>query len=436
MKHILFTLLIMQFGFDEVIISQDCTLPVNWRIEKDTMPGFSKQHDLFFASDKIGYTTGVRGTLRKTIDGGKTWEIIHGLQGMGTRAIMRTLYFVDELVGFASGDGDYDPFNNIDNDAEFLRTYDGGLTWEKNFVDSIERVNDLKFFDDKHGLAICYAKNGTHPILETHDGGKSWAYLDVPVSSVEGSNFIFAGDRVLVYGEDKMNFTNHILFEIKEDGSLHYGLTMPPNKCSYYFYDEFIGFARTADKGYKTEDGGITWTEIEFPETNLWSVFHFADPNNGIVANTIYESDTSGWELWWYPVGLEVFVTEDGGENWVRFESGNACAIEGRLSHFAKNGEIHFHAGNYNGTYKFNFLNSNLKENDKIKIRPNPVTEYLLIDNLSGSTLRAEIFNLSGQKLYESEATSKINVEHLVKGYYILRLWDSAQFSIFNFVKL
>jgi hypothetical protein len=232
-----------------------------------------------------------------------------------------------------------------------------------------------------------------------------------------------------------MNFRNNILFEIKEDGSLKY-LTSPPDKCSFYFYDESIGFARSVDNAYKTQDGGITWTEIEFPSFNVWSVVHFADPNNGIVANTIYGADTSGWEVWWYPVGLEVFVTEDGGNDWTRHELGDACAIENRLSHFSKHGEVHFHGGDYEGTYKFDFSNSLDEENDKIKIRPNPVNDYLLIDNLSGTNLKAEIFNLSGQKLYESEAISKINVEHLVSGVYILRLWDAKQHLISKFVKL
>jgi photosystem II stability/assembly factor-like uncharacterized protein len=417
------------------VVSQDCFLPINWSIEKETMPGFSKQHDLFFASDKVGYTTGVRGTMRKTIDGGKSWKIIHGLEGMGTRAIMKTLYFVNELVGFASGDGDWDPFNNINNDAEFLRTFDGGLTWEKNFVDSMDRVNDLKFFDDQNGLAICFANNRTNQILETHDAGKSWTTLNTPVGRVDGNNFILAGDRVLVYGEDKINFTNYILFEIKQDGSQKY-LTSPPDKCSFYFYDESLGFARSVEKGYKTEDGGVTWSEAELPFTNYWSVFHFADPNNGIVANTIYEEVTSGGEVWWYPVGLEVFVTRDGGNDWIRFELDDGCAIENRLIHYSKHGEVHFHGGDYEGTYKFDFSNSLQEENDKMKLRPNPANDYLLIDNLTGTILKAEIFNLSGQKLSDSETISKINVEQLDPGYYILRLWDSKKYLIFKFVKL
>lgn len=109
MKQILLAFLTLYFGLFH-LVAQDCFTPQNWVIVKDTMPAFSKQHDLFFAAENVGYTTGVRGSMRKTLDGGKTWEIIHGLEGMGSRAIMRTLYFVNDQIGFAGGDGDYDTF--------------------------------------------------------------------------------------------------------------------------------------------------------------------------------------------------------------------------------------------------------------------------------------------------------------------------------------
>lgn len=434
MKKILFALLIIQINLNE-IISQDCTTPANWNIVKDTMPGFSKQHDLYFASEKVGYTTGVRGTMRKTIDGGNTWEILHSLEGMGTRAIMRTLYFVNEQVGFASGDGDFDPFNNIDNDAEFLRTVDGGLTWEKNFVDSIERVNDIKFFDDQHGLAICFANDGTHPIAETHDAGISWTYLETNISRVEGSRFINAGDRLLVYGEDKMNFSNHILFEILEDGTLNYSLTTPPDKSSFHFYDEFIGFAKTVDKGYKTTDGGVTWTEVDFPPTNIWSIVHFSDENNGIVANTLYDSESGGGETWWIPSGLEIFVTSDGAETWERHESGELCAIEGRLNHYAKHGEVHFHAGNFNGTYIFDSVNKVKELTNEVTIYPNPVGDYLLINGMDETEIQAQIFNIAGQKLFDGKTNPSINIIALNPGYYILKLLTLDQQVSIPFIK-
>lgn len=434
MKQILLLYLTLHFGLCH-LVAQNCSTPTNWVIEKDTMAPFSKQHDLFFASENVGYTTGVRGTMRKTLDGGKTWEIIHGLEGMGTRVIMGTLYFVDEQIGFAGGDSDYNPFENTRNDAEFLRTTDGGLTWEKTIIDSIVRILDLKFFDAQHGLANLYPRDGSYPIRETFDAGKTWTTLETKVSGAEGGNFILAGERVLVYGRDSSDWSNYILFEIKEDGTLNYTLSAPPTPSTFYFYNEDIGYASSLDIAYKTTDGGITWEETNFPNRNFWSIIHFADENHGIVANTLYEEDTSGWEPWSYPAGLEMFVTNNGGDTWERYESGDLCAIEGRLTHSAVHGTVHFLGGNYNGSITFDILNSTESPEKEINFYPNPVNDYIELTNLNNSDFRAQIFNVAGQKVYDSKATSRIEVERLSPGYYILTLLCPKQPLVFPFIK-
>ena len=426
MKKLSFIFLIVQLLLIE-LISQNCITPVDWTITKDTLDNFYKQHDLFFASEYVGYTTGVRGTMRKTKDSGETWDILHDFEGMGTSVLMRTLYFVDEQIGFASGDGENDPSNNIDTDAEFLRTVDGGITWEKNFVDSINRVTDLKFFDAHHGLAVCSANNNTDPIGRTFDSGKTWTFLDIKITRADEGKFILAGSRVLLYGTDKLDFTKNILFEIKEDGTIDYSLTSPPEKSRFYFYDEHIGFARTTERGYKTIDGGFTWTEIDFPKINLWSIVHFADTNNGVVANTIYEE--------WLPVGLEIYATKNGGETWERYESSDLCAIEGRLSYSAKKGEIHFHAGIFNGILRFDSINQVENKSQKVKIYPNPVGDFINLTHLENSKFNAQIYNLAGQKLYTGEATSRIRTDILPEGYYILKLFSDDKNYSFPFIK-
>ena len=435
MQKILFTLLTIQILVG-TINSQNCNSSPNWRVTKEDIPSFLNQHDLFFASELVGYTTGVRGTMRKTIDGGKTWKIIHKVEGMGTKANMKTLYFIDEKVGFASGDAFFDTFEKIKNDAEFLRTSNGGMTWKKNFIDSVQSVYDLKFFDTQHGLAICYTNNKTYQIAETHDAGKSWTFLDTKISRVEGLNFILAGARVLVYGEDKLDFRNKMLAEIKENGTMDYSLTTPPGQCSFYFYNDNIGYASTNDKGYKTIDGGITWTEIDLPVAGSWSLVHFADQNNGIIANTIYEAETFGWETWWIPIGLELFITDDGAQTWDRYETGERCVIDWRISHYAKQGEIHFYEGNHAGTIMFDSLNKVNEQVRKISIYPNPVEDYLFLDTLSQDPIQAQIFNVIGQKFCDEKISSKISTRTLNPGYYFLRLFLPKKRIDIPFVKI
>ena len=223
--------------------------------------------------------------------------------------------------------------------------------------------------------------------------------------------------------------------EIREDGTLNYSLETPPSKSSFFFYDENLGFASSGDVAYKTINGGMTWEPTSFPKINIWSVIHFADENNGIVVNTLYKQESSGGETWSYAAGLEIFATQDGGENWQSYVSGEGCALEGRLSHSAKNGEVHFHAGNYNGTYQFDFSNSVNEEFDKMKIRPNPVNNYIYLDNDQALNYQAKIFTLAGELILDENVIKVIDTGKLSSGYYILKLSDQAQNLIYPFIK-
>lgn len=164
-------------------------------------------------------------------------------------------------------------------------------------------------------------------------------------------------------------------------------------------------------------------------------MIHFADENHGIVANTLYEAYMSGWEVWWYPVGLEIFVTNDGGDIWERYESGDLCAIEGRLTHYAKHGTVHFLGGNYNGRIIFDSLGTAGTTTKEIKFYPNPVNDHIRLDNLNSLDFQAVIYNLTGQKIYDIKATAEINIEHLSPGYYILTLLTPKERLIYPFIK-
>jgi len=433
MRLTLITFLFFQYSILH-LAAQDCNTPPGWTITKVENPVFDKQRAMFFASETVGYTTGVKGTMRKTVDGGKTWQDLHERGGMGTRANLMTVYFVDEQVGFASGYGEFNIVEGTGNDAEFLRTQDGGLTWEKKIIDSIDHVYDIIFFDALHGLARCVANNGSFPIMQTFDAGDTWSYLESKLYKTEG-DFISAGKRVLVYGRDIDDVLNLVLLEIKQDGTIDFNLSVPAEESSFYFYNEEIGFAKANNIAFKTIDGGVTWTEIEFPETNNWSIVHFADENNGIVANTLYRSESSGGETWQYPNGLEVFSTTDGGLNWDRYESDVLCAIEGELNHSPQHGTIHYKGNDFYGTFSFNALSKVSEPAAELKIFPNPVHDYLYVDDLGSKLMQAEIYNCAGQKLHSAMANQKINTTNLFPGFYILRLLSDNKWISMPFIK-
>jgi RHS repeat-associated protein len=62
-----------------------------------------------------GFAVGSAGTIVKTTDGGNTWAALTS----GVSAILREVYFKDELIGYAMGDG-----------GVIIKTVDGGANWK------------------------------------------------------------------------------------------------------------------------------------------------------------------------------------------------------------------------------------------------------------------------------------------------------------------
>ena len=53
----------------------------------------------FYSNDQTGWACGDGGTIIKTINGGYNWNV----QPTGTKNSIRSLYFLNELNGFACG---------------------------------------------------------------------------------------------------------------------------------------------------------------------------------------------------------------------------------------------------------------------------------------------------------------------------------------------
>ena len=72
-----------------------------------------------FVNSQVGWASGDHGTIRKTMDGGKTWTG----QTSGTTYNLSSIYFIDTLMGWAVG-GLYDTTHSV-----IVKTTDGGATW-------------------------------------------------------------------------------------------------------------------------------------------------------------------------------------------------------------------------------------------------------------------------------------------------------------------
>jgi len=107
---------------------------------------------------------------------------------------------------------------------------------------------------------------------------------------------------------------------------------------------------------------------------------------------------------------------------------------------FDKDGFLEMLGGNINGGLNFytqkaeiTSIINNVK--NKIKIYPNPATNTLYIDN-ANTIFQYKIFDCMGKLILKNYSIyNEINISHLNKGLYILKLQNGANFSFHRFIK-
>jgi photosystem II stability/assembly factor-like uncharacterized protein len=171
----------------------------NWKWDFiSQINNYEKQ--IFFPDDQVGYITTFYG-IHKTTDGGETWDIdlqYPGLSGIcftdkddgwavgengsifrftdaqGWKQIysgygnqLNKVFFAENDTGWIAGGSSY-------YDCIFLKTTDGGKTWEKTSTSTVNLINDFFFKDTQHGWAVGQNSESRGVVLETSDGGEHW----------------------------------------------------------------------------------------------------------------------------------------------------------------------------------------------------------------------------------------------------------------------
>ncbi|MDR1957731.1 MAG: hypothetical protein LBQ54_01565 [Planctomycetaceae bacterium] len=131
--------------------------------------GDARLNGLCFVNRNHAWAVGDLGTIWHTQDGGRTWT----LQESGTDAPLYGVHFLDENTGVAVG-GRTMPYSHV-GQGIFLKTVDGGGTWQRLPIYSAPILHQVKMFDAKTiqaaGCASEYYPGG---ILYTLNGGQEW----------------------------------------------------------------------------------------------------------------------------------------------------------------------------------------------------------------------------------------------------------------------
>jgi photosystem II stability/assembly factor-like uncharacterized protein len=220
--------------------------------------------DVFFINKSVGYLVGENGMIKKTSDGGQTWDS----QESETTLNLTNVFFVNENIGFATGAYSQCPEEDCYKSGMFLKTTNGGKNWEKELKPDIAFFYDLYFFDENNGIGILKIMGSEIYAATTENGGKTWNYLNLKMSkisfySTRSIKKIFVNSNVCyILGED-MIYKSADLFKNRE--TIHVPIEIK-NAC---FINSEVGYISDNFSIYKTNNGGENWKKLPGPDVRI-----------------------------------------------------------------------------------------------------------------------------------------------------------------------
>jgi photosystem II stability/assembly factor-like uncharacterized protein len=282
---------------------------VDWVLKTNGFNGII--YDLWFLDTLRGFAAGDYHGILKTSDGGVTWSVKNYSV---FHPEYRNLFFVNNTTGFASSNANL--FKTTDSGEIWTRvlsattvpvldgnvqrifflnpklgwivtdkgttykTADFGNTWAFHPSGVSKALTDVVFKDTANGFITGWS--GT--FLKTIDGGSSWTPITLPVTQSMTSMHAFNLDSIIITG-----FSAHVYKTA--DGGLNWNrITMPPGIRNnsfrkIRFLNDSIGWM-VGEQGalLKTKDGGNTWSLLPTNVAHDLLAFSFTDEKHGWAA--------------------------------------------------------------------------------------------------------------------------------------------------------
>jgi photosystem II stability/assembly factor-like uncharacterized protein len=319
-----------------ILVSAFC-IDAQW--VKQTVNTTASFRGLSVVNEKVVWASGTGGTVIRTIDGGKTWNVmtVPGAEKLDFRDIEAFDANTAYILSIGNGES-----------SRIYKTSDGGSAWKLQFKND----DPNKFFDAIacRGRFECYAVSdpvkGSFPFIQTFDGGNNWfeasgSYL-VKASQNEAA-FAASGTCLIRNGENLFFVTGGSTAKVYKLQRLRgdSGIDAPPgvpapivsgNPGSGIFsiamFDKNLGVIvggnyekpnEAKDNLAFTTDGGTSW----MPGTGLSG---YRSAVAYIDKTTIIAVGTNGTD-----------ISNDGGNTWKKIgsEDLNAVAAKGKKAVWA-----------------------------------------------------------------------------------------------------
>jgi photosystem II stability/assembly factor-like uncharacterized protein len=226
--------------------------------------------------ESVVWVSGHQATYVRTVDGGATWEAgtVPGLETLQ----FRDVHAVDANTAYllSAGTGDM---------SRIYKTTDAGASWTLQFTNAIPTAffDCMDFWDADHGLAYSDAVDGRLIIIRTTDGGANWNPVPqdaIPAARGSEGGFAASGTCLVVHGDRTASIGT--------------------------------GAGDTA-RVLTTTDRGDSWTAVEVPilsgsaRTGITSLV-FRDDVHGVAVGGDIRDSTNYTQ--------NVVATADGGTKW------------------------------------------------------------------------------------------------------------------------
>lgn len=231
---------------------------ITWdSIMADAWGGRYPLNNVWFVTEEIGYVTVDATGIWKTMDGGRTYDVIT----ITPEIHLHDLCFTNSQNGFVATS------HQISNDVteyQILNTKNGGASWRVMYADTIHnattlhhrKLNKIVFINDNVG----YAVGGNGLLLKTINGGDTWQKSFVaPYLDIIAVDFI---------SEQQGYIANAYGIYFTQDGGQSWvKQTMYPNNPISFIQmiDEQVGYAYNGVQIYKSINGGNSSTAIINP---------------------------------------------------------------------------------------------------------------------------------------------------------------------------
>lgn len=227
-------------------------------------------------SEKVAWLGGSQGNIRRTINGGKTWEVISAPAGTETLDFRDVeAWDKDTALLMSAGEGE---------SSAVFKTTDGGHTWKKVYANPFEKgfFNGMAFWNEKDGILTGDPVGGALFIAKTQDGGHTWQRIEpsrIPASKEGEYEFSASGSHITVQGK-----TN-----------------------------AWIGTGGKTARVFYSKDQGNTWKVAHTPmiqgknSTGIFSA-DFQDAEYGLAAGGDYTKEKEGQD--------NLIYTKNGGKTW------------------------------------------------------------------------------------------------------------------------